>query len=284
MKNTCVNITGKLPASVVKLYADMSLHAGKLGIDFIVVGAMARDLVLVHGYGSSIERGTRDIDFGINVSSWDDFNALRDSLINVGYKHDARIKHRLNYEDTEGLTWEFDIVPFGNIADNDSNISWPPKHDVVMNVLGFSEAFKYSLEVQISEEPDMVIRVVSPAGMSILKLIAWMDRDITLRAKDAIDFEYLIQSYTKIPEIFDAIYDQMFMEKQGWDQEKASAMKLGVDAGHIVSNATRIFLKDEFFNDMVKKEKFARDMQRQNGRSLSLCVEWVNIFEEAFLG
>lgn len=81
MKNTCVDVTGKLPAGLVELYADINEHAKALAIDFLVVGAMARDLVLVHGFGSKIERGTRDVDFGINVASWDEFSALRDSLV-----------------------------------------------------------------------------------------------------------------------------------------------------------------------------------------------------------
>jgi len=137
--------------------------------------------------------------------------------------------------------------------------------------------------VKISEKPGIVVRVVSPAGMSILKLISWNDRDVALRAKDAADFEYLVNSYIKIPEIFNVIYEQGFMEKQGWDQEKASAMRLGFDAGHITSSATREFLEEKFFKDTAQKEQFVRDMQMQNTRSLSVCVEWLDIFQEEFL-
>ena len=69
VKNTCVDIAGKLPAGLVKLYADINEHAKALAVNFLVVGAMARGLVLVHGFGSKIERGTRDVDFGINVAA-----------------------------------------------------------------------------------------------------------------------------------------------------------------------------------------------------------------------
>ena len=81
MKNTSVNIVGKLPQELVELYADISGHTKALGIDFLVVGATARDMVLVHGYGATIERGTSDVDFGMNVASWDEFNALRARLL-----------------------------------------------------------------------------------------------------------------------------------------------------------------------------------------------------------
>lgn len=68
VKNTSIDITGKLPKGLVEIYGDIAAHTSALGIDFLVVGAMARDLVLVHGYGSKIERGTQDIDFGIYLS------------------------------------------------------------------------------------------------------------------------------------------------------------------------------------------------------------------------
>ena len=59
MKNTYVKIIDKLPSEEVRLYAYIHKHAGDLAINFLVVGAMVRDLVLVYGFGSKIERSTR---------------------------------------------------------------------------------------------------------------------------------------------------------------------------------------------------------------------------------
>lgn len=269
---------------MVELYADITKHADELTIDFLVVGAMARDLVLVHGFGSTIERGTRDVDFGINVASWDEFGALRDSLLQAGYESDAHKTHRLTYADKEGMPWEIDIVPFGDIEDGSNSIYWPPEQDFVMNVLGFSEAFEYALSVQISEEPEIVISVASPAGICLLKLISWLDREVELRAKDATDFSYLIQSYSKIPEIFDAIYEEGYMEAQEWDETKASTMKLGEDTAKIASIKTKLFLEQELFNQPARKEQFVRDMQGRAGSGLALYSERFDIFSKAFLG
>jgi predicted nucleotidyltransferase len=99
VNNTSVNIEGKLPQGLLELYADVSSHAQALVINYLVVGAMARDLVLVHGFNSTIERGTRDIDFGINVASWDEFHALKNRLLEAGYKNDRNRTHRLYYTD-----------------------------------------------------------------------------------------------------------------------------------------------------------------------------------------
>ena len=284
MKNTSVNIAGKLPQELVELYDDIRGHTKALRIDFLVVGATARDMVLVYGYGATIERGTTDVDFGMNVASWDEFSALRARLLEAGYKADAHKSHRLSREDEKGLRREIDIVPFGEIADNDHNISWPPEQDVVMNVLGFSEAFEHALDVQISKDPSIVIPVASPAGLCLLKLVSWLDREVGLRAKDAADFEYLIRSYTKIPEIRDAVYDEEGqMEAQDWVETKASAMKLGQDAREISSSATRDFLKETLFDQPSRKEEFSRDMQRQNKKDFTQCVELVETFSEAFL-
>lgn len=283
MKNTSVNITGKLLQGLVDLYADISVHTKELGIDFLVVGATARDSVFVYGYGCPIERGTTDVDFGIHVASWDEFSALKDRLLAAGYKADAHQIHRLSREDKEGLRWEIDIVPFGDIADNGNVIRWPPGRDVVMSVLGFSEAFQHALDVHISEDPDIVIPVASPAGLCLLKLVSWVDRDVGPRVRDAMDFEYMIRSYTKIPEIREAVYEEGQMEAQDWVEAHASAMKLGQDAREIASSATREFLKESLFDQPSKKEEFARDMQRQNKKDLTQCVELLEIFSEAFL-
>tara|TARA_R110002094_G_scaffold185592_1_gene161998 strand:- start:3371 stop:4201 length:831 start_codon:yes stop_codon:yes gene_type:complete len=268
---------------VVKLYTDISEHAEDLAINFMVVGAMARDLVFVHGYGSTIERGTRDVDFGINVAGWGEFHALRDSLLQVGYQPDEHKIYRLTCRDEKGLPWEIDIVPFGEIADDDSSIQWPPEQSFSMSVLGFSEAFEHVLSVQISEDPEIVIPVASPAGICLLKLVAWLDREIELRAKDATDFSYLIQSYSKIPEILEALYEDGYMESQEWGETKASAMKLGIDTADIASSETIEFLSEKLFNQPAKVEQFVRDMGRRGGSGLAQNAEWFDIFMEAIL-
>ena len=49
--------------------------------DFLIVGAMARDLLLHYGHGVPITRATTDIDLGVTVGSWDEFRQLRDACL-----------------------------------------------------------------------------------------------------------------------------------------------------------------------------------------------------------
>ncbi|QIB66529.1 nucleotidyl transferase AbiEii/AbiGii toxin family protein [Kineobactrum salinum] len=283
MKNTFVNIAGKLPRGLVELYSDMREVADSLGIEFLVVGAMARDLVLVHGFGSTIERGTRDVDFGINVASWQDFNTLKEKLIEHGFTEDRQKPHSLTRNDSEGLPWEIDIVPFGNITGDNSTVSWPPDQTFVMSVLGFTEAMESAFTVHFSENSDATILVASPAGLAILKLVAWVDREIEVKPKDAMDLSYLIESYTKIPEILAATYEEGCMEAQDWDEVKASAMKLGRDAGALALPETKVFLQDQLFGRAPEVEQFSRHMQRSRDISLSDSAELLEIFAGSFL-
>ncbi|MCY3767768.1 MAG: nucleotidyl transferase AbiEii/AbiGii toxin family protein [Gammaproteobacteria bacterium] len=283
MKDTCVNVTGKLPSGLVELFTDIDKHAEASAIEYLVVGAMARDLVLVHGFGSNIERGTRDVDFGINVASWDEFGALIDSLLQAGYQQDKRKVHRLTCEDEEGRAWEIDIIPFGKIADESNNIHWLPDQGFEMKIHGFMEAVEHALDVQISEEPAIVIPVASPVGTCLLKLVSWLDREVELRAKDATDFSYLVQSYPKIPEIFNSLYEDDYMETQEWDEFRASSMKLGKDVAMIASRETTEFLKEELFNRPARTEQFVRDMHGHDEKDLEQCAGWFETFAEAFL-
>lgn len=282
VKNTYVKIVNNLPSGLAELYDDIHGHAKSLSIDFLVVGAMARDLIMVHGFGANIERGTRDVDFAIKVEYWDEFNALKDILVNAGYQQDTRKIHQLTYLDTEGLPWEIDIIPFGKIADENNNISWHPKQDLVMNVRGFTEAFEHALNVQINETTGQIVHVASPAGICLLKLISWLDREVEQRSKDAMDFRYLIESYSKIPEINDAIYKDGHMQNQEWDEFKASSMKLGEDVVQIASSDTIDFLKNQLFCDNDRIEQFIQDMQKDSATSFQECENLFAIFAKAF--
>jgi predicted nucleotidyltransferase len=224
--NTLINITGKLPGGLVELYQIINEHANALAIHYLVVGAMARDIVLVHGYGAKVERGTRDVDFGIQVQTWDQFEQLKARLFKAGFKQHKNKVHKLTMVDSGNLPWEIDIIPFGEIAHKEPDseghtIGWPPKDDVVMSVMGFAEAFEDALTVLISETPILEQKVASPAGMLVLKLISWLERDPDIRKKDAVDIYYLIKHYAKIPEVVSALYDQGFMEKNNYDEAES---------------------------------------------------------------
>ncbi len=131
-------------------------------------------------------------------------------------------------------------MPFGNLEDGDSNIHWPPKGDVQMNVRGFKEAFENAIVIKIQDKPHVEIPVASPHGLVVLKLISWNDRDISIRDKDAKDFAYLLETYEHVDTIKDRLYDNPeLMEKYNWEIETGSAYMLGVDSAAITQSKTK---------------------------------------------
>lgn len=147
MNSTLIDLTGRFPKGMVKIYQAVLSIADSLQLDILVIGAMARDLVLVHGFNARLERGTRDVDFAVRVKDWQSFQVLTDGLIEKGFTKSNRLAHRFYLNDDDGMRWEIDILPFGELANEDYCIQWPPDDSIEMSVLGFEEAFEHSLSM-----------------------------------------------------------------------------------------------------------------------------------------
>ncbi len=253
---TTLDLSGKIDAKSIAIYTAINNAVKELGIAYVIVGASARDLVMHYGYGATIKRATADIDFGIQIPDWATYAALSKKLVELGFE-ETRNQHKLLYE---GM--QIDLVPFGALQDEEAKIAWPPKGDVVMNVLGFEEAIDNAINVIIQDEPKIEIPVVMPPGLSLLKIICWTDRDADLKEKDAKDLLYLLKSYEDIPEIMDSIFEYPeFHSDFGSDMRFGSAFKLGVDAGAIASEQTKEYLK-RIENDEIAKR--SSDMLIEN--------------------
>lgn len=261
MNNTLIDLKGKLPSGMVQVYREVyGVARGGLELEVLVVGAMARDLVLVHGYGAKLERGTRDVDFAVQVKDWQAFQSLTEALVMSGFTKADKFAHRFYLTDSDELTWEVDILPFGELADANGCIKWPPDEAIEMSVLGFDEAFEHALTVQLAEEPCFLIQVAAPASMAFLKLISWLEREPSIRTKDAKDMGYLMRSYSKIPVVFERIYDEGDMEAHGWDEQRASASILGRDTAKQLKQETFDFLNEKLFCQPDKLERLLSEM------------------------
>ncbi|MCZ2721391.1 hypothetical protein O1D97_06935 [Marinomonas sp. 15G1-11] len=117
----------------------------QLGIPYFIAGATARDLLLYHVFDRSLGRKTHDIDTAILVSDWVSFTSVKNALLESGLSN-TKLPHRLIHQ-VSGLP--VDIIPFGSIADNRSEIQWPPEHAITMSVAGFQEAFDNSVLIDI---------------------------------------------------------------------------------------------------------------------------------------
>jgi predicted nucleotidyltransferase len=220
------------PATIRVLRA-INYVASALNCPFFVAGATARDLMLVNVYGLRPGRATRDIDLGIAVESWDQFQGLKERMIATGeFGGDSKAQQRLFYTDrADGFSIPVDLIPFRGVASANQMIAWPPARDVVLNVAGFEEAWASSLPVEV--EDDFTVRVASVPGLTLLKLIAWEDRGVQTN-KDAADLYRLLATYSEAGN-FDRLYDQelALLEAVGFDLEIAGAELLGRDVARI---------------------------------------------------
>ena len=237
MSSSSIPIAGKIDPDTVGVLETVHRAATELAIPYIVVGATARDLVLHYGYGAPVRRATHDVDFAIEVPDWQAFHALKRRLEEAGFDPTASA-HRLHAPNDSVV----DIVPFGPIASEDEVIAWPPDENVTMNVSGFADALSGAETARVREEPTPLdIPVATPAGMAVLKLIAWTERNHDMRRKDARDLVYLLAHYEVIPHVKDRLYEPgqtEMMDGYGWDPRLGGAHLLGRDARAIASGTS----------------------------------------------
>lgn len=189
-----------------------ALQAGAAGLDapFFLMGAAARDVLLLHVYGIETKRLTEDMDFGVMVEDWATFDALRLALL-AGGAFEARHKdatHKLWHRSGRPL----DIVPFGGVERADRTLAWPPEEQTVFDCFGMREAMAAGHDVGL---PGGVrLRVASLPALALLKITAWQDRKLTHPGRDAGDLMLYLHNYLDCgmyehaaqhyPELFDA--------------------------------------------------------------------------------
>jgi predicted nucleotidyltransferase len=260
MTNISLDLSNKIPRQTVEILQKVTSVAKKLRIPIFLIGATARDLVLEYGYKLPKSKKTRDIDFGVAVSDWQEYEKLKSELVNTGnFSLDSKAEHRLVEISSQT---EIDFVPFGEIESPPGRIAFPNKAEIEMNITGFTELFKSALTVRLSA--DLIIKIVSPVGLIILKLFSWNDR---LENKDASDFWLIVKNYLNIADNEERIYGQhtSWLEDADYDFEIAGAKLLGIDVAEISLQETKMQMLS-FFENQKKLEKFAFEIMRVEGK------------------
>ncbi len=192
-------------------------------IDFYIVGATARDILLTNLYGLIPERKTMDIDIAIAISDWKEFEIIERELPQREYfEKDSHQKQRFIYKGFYAI----DVIPFGKIAQKDGNIYWPPDGVIAMSVSGFPEIAAATISVSIDNEFD--IKVSSLSGFFLLKLMAWKDRYLS-SSKDAYDIALILLHYLGINEQRAVQEHYDLYEAEPFDQIEASGRLIARD-------------------------------------------------------
>lgn len=174
------------------LLKELSGFFGGVNVDFYVIGATARDIILSNLHDLVPERKTDDLDIAIAISDWSQFQSIEENLPKIeGFAKSKEQKQRFIYK----RIYVIDIVPFGDVAEDDGNIYWPPDETIAMSVWGFPEMANSTISVEIDGE--FSIQIASLPGLFILKLAAWKDRHLS-GSKDAYDMALLLTNYLDI--------------------------------------------------------------------------------------
>ncbi|MBA3806281.1 MAG: nucleotidyl transferase AbiEii/AbiGii toxin family protein [Acidobacteria bacterium] len=240
MNATSLDLSGKLPPEQVAVFRLINEVAAREHVQFFVVGAKARDLVLHYAYGIPQRRATNDIDFGLLMSGWSKFDRLKRALVATGkFIAHPRMEHRLLSDEFSAI---IDLVPFGEIENPKGVIAWQPDFTTRMSTLGFREAWQTSVRVRLAE--DLEVAVASPAGLALLKLVAWDDRHYQ---RDAQDLGLLLSTYIDAGNA-ERLYGEQaehadLLEDPEFDYEHASARILGRDVAAIMSKESRSIIE-----------------------------------------
>ncbi len=84
MSEIFCDLSGKIDRRTVDVLTIIKGVADSFAVPFFVVGATARDLILMHCFGIQTTRMTRDIDLGVQVEDWKRFEELIEKLKATG--------------------------------------------------------------------------------------------------------------------------------------------------------------------------------------------------------
>ncbi len=227
------------------LLKDLSSFFGSINVDFYVIGATARDIILSNLHDLVPERKTDDLDIAIAISDWNQFRSIEENLPKIeGFEKSKELKQRFIYN---GI-YVVDIVPFGDVAEDDGNIYWPPDETIAMSVWGFPEMADSTINVEIDGE--VSIKIASLPGLFILKLVAWRDRHL-VGSKDAYDMALLMKNYLdiNIERAVEEHYD--LYETDEFDQVIAGAQLMARDVKLLMRNNEKTL---EYLREILVKE------------------------------
>ncbi len=86
-----------------------AVQAAATGSPVMLVGAIARDLLLLHAHGIDTVRATNDLDVAVAVPDWATFERLRVALLSKGFRP-GPVPHKLFLRD-----FEVDVIPCADL-------------------------------------------------------------------------------------------------------------------------------------------------------------------------
>jgi len=227
MKDTLLDVSGKIDPLTVSLYRHIQNAARAQNIDFVIIGATARDIIYEHAHKINFLRVTKDIDFAVQVLNWQEFDLLTNALIETGqFSRNANTQNLVFHGKSQRI--RVDIIPFGPIENESGHISWPPEHEIELSIVGFQETLDTAVPCRLSSNPELILKVAHPATMILLKLFAWKVRRHD-KNTDPGDIAKAIKEYQQLGNADRIFDDPAITEADDFDFDIACARLVGRD-------------------------------------------------------
>lgn len=230
----------------------MRIHS----IPYYLIGVSAIALELLKK-GIKPNRGTKDIDFAVMISSLDEYASISSTLQEFCFN---KVKAPWTFY-SEKYNVAIDILPFGEIEERDT-VKFNERHSD-LHILGFREVLETPEQVQIEEK---IVNIPPLPGMIILKLVAWSDRPEE-RENDLADILKIIEHY--FDHSFDEIvehYHDIFPD-DGFDQLLIAAEVLGIKAKQYLKKSKAL----------AERIKIVLDINLNNESKSKIAKEWARI-------
>lgn len=214
-------------------------------VDFYLVGAVARDIWMTAIHEIPSGRITRDIDFAVFIEDKGTYESLKQYLIEIEHFQPSKTNNFV-------LLWQgrmqVDLLPFGNIEDENAKVSLEGTGLTSLNMPGFKEIYQSGLP-EIELEGEHRFKFCTLPGIVILKLIAWEDRP-EIRRDDLKDI------LTILTHFFEMFTDQIY------------------------EHHSDLFGKDDFGLDFIAARVMGREMNKIASRNKELHGRLSNLLEK----
>jgi predicted nucleotidyltransferase len=263
--------TDKIPDHLKKVIQAIQKILGEKAYDFMLIGAIARDLVLDGQYNLGLGRITLDVDFAIYVPEWESYQEMIKKLVFSGLFKTTEVNHKLLFREQI----EVDIVPFGGIQDENGAYTWPPKFTHSMNVAGFMEIRNQSITYDVEGE-ELHFDAAPIHAIYFMKILAWKDRKHK-DLKDGKDQGFILSNYIELK--YEVLYDKHadLIEDPQWDTISSCARILGRDIAELLkTNAKALQSAKAIIEEELKDENnsgLAKSMATGGGFSYTKAYQ-----------
>ena len=229
------NQLSQQPEITEMLYA-LERGLDKFGIDFYLVGAVARNVWMTGINNIAPRRTTGDIDFAVLINDKGVYEALKTYLIiTEGFQPYKGNEYVLIWK--ENL--EVDLLPFGAIDDEDAKFNSNGLGLTSISLQGFSEIYNDGLPT-LDLEGKHQFKFCTLPGIVLLKLIAWDDRPES-RRDDIKDISDILNHFFDMNdnEIFENHHD--LFEKEEASLKYIAARVMGREMSKIAKKNELLF-------------------------------------------